>query len=435
MRVIRHALATLLSVIVAACYSRQPLVETTGPLTGNSFVITNVRVFDGQRAIERSNVVVRDGQIASVGGSAPSGFPVIDGRGGTVLPGFIDAHAHVPNEGQLRNALRFGVTTTLDMMTRPEFARAQRARRDSLVQTNLADLWSVGVPITSPNGMGTQFGIPLTTIASPNEAAAIVGARLADGSDFIKIMYEPDAGIVTSISFETLRAVVAAAHARGALTVVHISSLRGARDVVAAGADGLAHLFGDTLIDDALIRQIVTQRMFVVPTLNNFAAFEGGTQRRELASDARIASYLTAAQRTNLTGPAPSKSSPMAPYLARFALRTATENVRRLNAAGVSILAGDDAASDLVAIGAALHLELRFLVDAGLTPVEALVAATSGPARSFRLADRGRIEAGKRADLFLVRGNPLIDIDATRDIVRVFKNGYDVSRTVPAAPK
>jgi imidazolonepropionase-like amidohydrolase len=63
------------------------------------------------------------------------------------------------------------------------------------------------------------------------------------------------------------------------------------------------------------------------------------------------------------------------------------------------------------------------------------VAATSGPARSFKIADRGRIEAGKRADLILVRGNPLTDIDATRDIVRVFKNGFDVARSVPAAPK
>jgi imidazolonepropionase-like amidohydrolase len=278
--------------------------------------------------------------------------------------------------------------------------------------------------------MGTQFGIPLTTISGPAEAQEMVRSRLADGSDWVKIMYEPDAGIVSSISFETLKAVVAAARARGVLTLAHVSSLRGARDVVAAGADGLAHLFGDSLIDAALVKRIVDQGMFAVPTLSNFAAFEGGTQRRGLATDPRLAPFLTAAQRTALSGPAPGKDSPMAPYLARWVLTTATENVRRLHAAGARILAGDDAASDLVAIGAGLHGELEFLVNAGLSPRDALIAATSGPARAFRLGDRGRIVPGARADLVLVEGNPLTDITATRAIARVFKNGFEVRRMI-----
>ena len=433
MRVISIALAALLPTIAAGCHPGVPPTGSTTPVSANSFVVRDVRVFDGERAIERANVVVRDGRIVSVGQSAPSGLPVVDGKGRTLLPGLVDAHAHVPNETALRDALRFGVTSTLDMMTRPEFARSQRPRRDSVIRTDLADLYSVGVPVTSPRGMGTQFGIPLTTIASAQEGPEIVRARLADGSDWVKIMYEPDAGIVSTISFETLQAVVAAARAQGTLTVVHVSSRRGAREAVAAHADGLAHLFGDSLIDAALVKQIVDDGIFVVPTLSNFAAFEGGTQRRELATDPRIGPFLRAAQRTALTGPAPSKSSPMAPYLARFSLATATENVRRLHAAGARILAGDDAASDLVAMGAGMHGELEFLVKAGLTPQDALAAATSGPARAFRLADRGRIVPGARADLVLVNGNPLADITATRSIARVFKNGFDVSRAVPGA--
>ena len=407
-----------------------PAIATTGPVSGNSFVVRNVRVFDGERVMERANVVVRDGRIVSVGRRVPSGLTSIEGEGRTLIPGLIDAHAHVGNVATMRNALRLGVTTTLDMMTQPDFTRAQRPRRDSLVRTDLADLYSVGVPITSPGGMGTQFGIPLTTISSPAEAQETVRSRLADGSDWVKIMYEPDARIVSSISFETLKAVVAAAHAQGALTLAHVSSRRGARDVVAAGVDGLAHLFSDSLIDATLAKRIVDQGMFVVPTLSNFAAFEGGTQRRGLATDPRLESFLTAAQRKALTGPAPGKDSPMAPYLARFTLATATENVRRLHAAGARILAGDDAASNLLAMGAGLHGELELLVQAGLSPREALVAATSGPARAFTLADRGRIVAGARADLVLVQGNPLTDITATRAIVRVFKNGFDVPRVI-----
>lgn len=433
MRCYSTEVALLVALGGLACGSAPSVVTNPAPLSGNSFIVRDVRVFDGTRVIARTNVVVRDGRIATVGQATPSGLPVIDGKGRTLLPGLLDAHAHVANEGTLRNALRFGVTTTLDMMTQPTFARSQQARRAHIVRTDLADMYSVGVPVTSPGGMGTQFGIPLTTISQPAEADSIVRGRLADGSDWIKLMYEPDAGIVSSISFETLRAVVTAAKAHGRVIVAHVSSLRGARDVVAAGADGLAHLFGDSLIDAALVQAIMEKKMFVVPTLSNFAAFEGGTQRRELADDPRVTPFLTAAQRNALTGPAPDKNSPMAGYLARFNLTTATENVRRLHAAGVRILAGDDAASDLVAMGPGMHGELQFLVDAGLSPRDALEAATSRVADAFRLADRGRIAPGMRADLLLVDGNPLLDITATRAIVEVFKNGYRVDRTVPTA--
>jgi imidazolonepropionase-like amidohydrolase len=123
----------------------------------------------------------------------------------------------------------------------------------------------------------------------------------------------------------------------------------------------------------------------------------------------------------------------MAPYLSRFSAERAMENVRRLHRAGVTILAGDDAASSLAAIGVSLHGELELLTLAGLSPAEALRAATGGPADAFRLADRGRIARGARADLVLVNGNPLEDIRLTRAIDRVFKNGFEVSRTPPSA--
>ena len=422
-----HAVIALVSV-TTACRGSAPLQATSGPITGNSFVVRDVRVFDGQRAIDRTNVTVRDGRITDVGRGAPRDLPTIDGNGRTLLPGLIDAHAHIQAESQLRDAARFGVTTVLDMFSRPEFGKAHRARRDSGIATPRADYWSSGVPVTSPRGMGTQFGIPLTTISSPSEAPEIVRTRVADGSDYIKIMYEPNAGIVTTISYETLVAVIAEVRKAGKLSVVHVSSQQGARDVVRAGADGLAHLFADSLIDTELVAAIAARRMFVVPTLTNYVAFHDTVPRRQLMTDPRIAPFLSAAQRKALSGPAPAKDSPMAPYLARFNADRGRENVRRLRAAGVRILAGDDAASDLSPIGVSMHGELQLLTEAGLTPREALAAATSLSAEAFGIPERGRIAAGARADLVLVQGNPLEDITATRAIVRVFKNGYEVSR-------
>ena len=115
-------------------------------------------------------------------------------------------------------------------------------------------------------------------------------------------------------------------------------------------------------------------------------------------------------------------------------LANATESVRRLHAAGVPVLAGTDAGNPGTTHGATLHEELALLVAAGLTPSEALTAATALPARTFSLADRGRIAPGLRADLVLVDGDPTTNIDATRAIVTIWKNGYVVDRTPPVPP-
>lgn len=92
------------------------------------------------------------------------------------------------------------------------------------------------------------------------------------------------------------------------------------------------------------------------------------------------------------------------------------------------MMAGTDAPSPGTAYGASQHGELELLVGAGLTPLQALVAATSAPARAFRLADCGRIGPGLRADLVLVEGDPDRDITATRRIVGVWKRGVAVER-------
>jgi imidazolonepropionase-like amidohydrolase len=404
-------------------------------LEGNSFVIRNVRVFDGERVLDRVNVVVKAGLIISVGrGKPPADLPGVEGSGRTLLPGFIDAHAHVQNDNALRHALRFGVTTQLDMFTRVAYMQGHKADRDRLGKTDMSDLYSAGAPVTSPGGMGTQFGIPFPTIAGPTEASAFVRARLAEGSDYIKVLYEPSAGFVTTISKETLTNVIAAAHAQGALAVIHISSLEGARAAVAAGADGLVHIFADAPIDDALLANMSAKRVFVTPTLSIFAAIDGKSVGPSLAADARLSPFLTDAQRKVLTvAPQSSESgeaNPMGTYLTRFKIDMASANVRRLRAAGVRILAGDDV-PNLASYGVSMHGELKLLTSAGLSPVEALRAATRAPAEAFALKGRGRIIPGARADILLVEGNPTKDIEATRAIVRVFKNGFEVSRKPP----
>lgn len=114
--------------------------------------------------------------------------------------------------------------------------------------------------------------------------------------------------------------------------------------------------------------------------------------------------------------------------LPSLSLDHARAAVRVLAAAGVPLLAGTDAGNPGTAHGASIHRELELLVSAGLTPIEALRAATSTPARVFRLLDRGRLAPGLRADLVLVDGDPSRDITATRAIVQVWRNGVMVAR-------
>jgi imidazolonepropionase-like amidohydrolase len=99
-----------------------------------------------------------------------------------------------------------------------------------------------------------------------------------------------------------------------------------------------------------------------------------------------------------------------------------------LHNAGVTILPGTDAPNPGTGYGVSMHAELLLLTESGLTPEEALHAATAAAAREFGLIDRGRIEPGRRADLLLVKGDPSKDIRATRDILGVWKAGAEINR-------
>lgn len=419
--------AAVLAATLTACGRGDNDAPQSPVAAENTFVIENVKIFDGETISGATSVTVEKGVITSLGGAASGDVRVIDGAGKTLMPGMIDAHVHAFDDAALKNALLFGVAAQLDMFTATEFAAANRGARDSTGRTDKADFFSAGTLVTSPGGHGTQFGLPIPTIEDPADAEEFVRARLAEGSDYIKIVYEPDAGILPSISKETMAAVVAAAHEQGALAVVHISSLAAARDVVEAGADGLVHIFADEPIDDALLAAMAEAGVFVIPTLAIVASIAGEGTGAELAADPDLSPYLTGTQRgfleaTYSGGPSATE------YVNRFNVDIALENVRRMHEAGVVVLAGTDAPNPGTAYGVSMHGELQFLSDAGLSPEAALAAATSAPAKAFGLEERGMIAPGMRADMILVDGDPSEDVRAARKIVTVFKNGFEISR-------
>ncbi|MEV4007476.1 amidohydrolase family protein [Actinomadura sp. NPDC049753] len=398
--------------------------------------VTGAQVFDGEKTLGVTTVLVEDGRIARVGGDVPEGAEIVDGGGATLLPGLIDAHVHTSQES-LALALRFGVTTELEM----QGLHTRDNRGDISENDAIADVRSSGFGITPPGGHPSELfpegfrpgpppGVepagrpPLMPYSTtPEEAVAFIPQLIERGSDYIKFMVD-DGSVeghpgLPMLDQATLNAGVAEARRRGMLTVAHTLTLDATRMAVEAGIDGLAHLFMDRPHTGEIVDLIKDAGVFVVPCVVLDASMMGITGG-DLADDPRVASRLDAAWDRTL------RSS--YGHYPQGVIDDVLATVKALDDAGVDLLAGTDAAMPLpflggIAHGASVHHELQYLVRAGLTPVQALRAATSVPARRFGLDDRGRVAEGLRADLLLVDGDPTTTISDTLDTRAVWRRG------------
>ncbi|WP_415977503.1 amidohydrolase family protein [Rhodococcus sp. 077-4] len=383
--------------------------------------VANATVFDGTALREWTSVRFEDGVITdcSMISAAQEGDEVIDARGGTLIPGLIDAHVHlVP--GALEQSLTFGVTTVLDMFSTP--AVVARARNRASTCKDVADVRSSGIGATAPGGHPSAIYAPIPTLTEPGQADGFVAARIAEGTDYLKI-FSGTGGLWPALDFDTITSLVTAAHARGLVVVAHVSSVAGVEDVVSAQVDVIAHVPANAELGTSLVDRIAQADIAVGPTLVTIENAVGEQGGAGVVRDPRLTEMLGDRVMRKLTSRmSESTGAASVPY------SLAESNVRRLADAGVRLLAGTDAPNPGTVFGASLHRELELLVRCGVTPARALASATSGPARVFGLADRGRISVGRRADLVLVSGDPLTDITVTRAIERVWRSGSACER-------
>jgi imidazolonepropionase-like amidohydrolase len=363
--------------------------------------ITNVRVFDGQQLGEPATVVLEDSLIS--GRAAPDGADIVDGAGGTLLPGFIDTHVHVSEQSHLEALASWGVTTALDMGA-PRFD-ATMALKD---RPGLAALKTAGRPASGPDSMFIKkMGFPPSTaVSGPGDAARFVADRVADQSAYIKIMVEdPKFPGAKPLSAATIAAVVTAAHEAGLTTVAHVVSADTLRTAVVSGADIVTHTPLTSDLGSEAGELLSGRSVTFIPTLSMMQGVVDSIGGRFTF---RVLSLFVPALRMNYAH--------------------ATSAVAAFRMAGKRVLVGTDANDDQGApfhppYGESLHEELSRLVQAGLTPVEALQGATLLAADTFGLDDRGAITTGRRADVVLVAGDPTQDIAATRDIRGVWIGG------------
>jgi imidazolonepropionase-like amidohydrolase len=368
--------------------------------------ITNVRVFDGERLGEPATIVIEDGVLSARALVDASDAEVVDGGGGTLLPGLIDTHVHVDKVSQLEVSVSWGVTTLLDMGNKDlaNLAMLKNARNGPAVK-------SAGNPASAPNSVFVRkmgFSVS-TTVSGPEDAARFVAERVAEGSDYIKILVEdPKIPGTKALGPPTVAALVGAAHDAGLTTVAHVVSADTMTTAVRGGADIVTHTALTSDLGPELKALLAERPVVIIPTLTMMQ----GVVR---AIGGKLAMRLLA---------------PFVPAV-RLNYGHAIATVAAFRQAGAVILAGTDSNDDLtapyqVAHGESLHEELERLVAAGLAPAEALRGATSLAAATFGLTDRGVIAPGRRADLLLVDGDPTLDISATRNIRGVWIGGSRV---------
>jgi len=407
----------LLVLLTGLGYSMSALAAAT--------LVKDVRVFDGERMHAKRSVLFDGAKIvnADFKGTAPAGTIIVDGAGRTLMPGLIDSHVHAYRHLEL--PLLFGVTTQVDMFTGVQVMQDVTKKMREGSNSTQADLFSAGTLATAPGGHGTEYGMTIPTLTTPAEAQAWVDARIAEGSHFIKIVMEEGGSYrnFKTLDVPTVTALINAAHLRGKQAVVHISTLKDARLALEAGADGLVHLFMGKDIDAAdmasLVKLAKARKAFVVPTFSVLESI-AGLKETDVMGDASLTALLDKDQAAPLDttyGKQPNPANLAAPKALTAALHKA----------GVTVLAGTDAGNAGTQHGISLHHELASLVQAGLTPLQALAAATAEPARVFKLGQRGRIAKDYKADLLLVEGDPSKDIAATRRIVTVWKDGADAT--------
>ena len=371
-----------------------------------------VIVGDGSDPIENAVFVVEEDRFVTVGAAgdvmAPDGAAHVDLTGRTVIPALIDTHVHLSVDREaliddLQRRAYYGVGAAVSLGH--DNGDATAAVRDAPV-AGAALAMTAGRGITRPEPGRSEAPYWVDT---PDEARAAVQELAAANVDFVKIWVDDRGGQYKKLTPELHGAVIEEAHEHGLRVTAHIFSLEDAKGLLEAGVDSFAHSVRDMDVDDEFVA-MVQERPDVV-LIPNMGA-RGAHEDMSWLSGTLSGEALEAAQAAHMDRPEAHES---------FGIQA--RNLARLNEAGMKIVMGTDGNA-----GWRPHIEMRDMVESGMTPHEVIVASTSAGAAYLEMSDTGAIAAGKSADFVVLGSNPLDDIANTRDIVSVYLRGEEVDR-------
>jgi imidazolonepropionase-like amidohydrolase len=401
------------------------LVDGTGspPFPNALFVISGERILSvGPASAEAVKAL-------------PAGTQVIKADGKWIMPGLIDAHVHAESEEDLKTMLNWGVTTVRlmaeDVVAAEKFARESMGRRD------IPDVFPAAPIFTAKGGWWDQGEPSDRNIdrfpTTPQAARAAVRKAKALGSREIKLMLDDMAWCrapkptLPRMKADVAEALIAEARREGLRATAHAPNFADAKEAIADGATALAHGVLDP-IDAATIGAMKNGPVFYIPTMDifEFLADTRGFVDSVLA-DPRVVAGLpretVALYRSSAYSDRYRERYPNFENVRRR-LAVLRENLRKLRAGGVPIALG----TDMWAFpGLGVSIEMDLYVDAGLSPLEAVRAATQTSARSLGIdGDRGTLEPGRRADFLVLSADPLRDAKNVRAIAGTYKSGQRV---------
>ncbi|NYZ64146.1 amidohydrolase family protein [Luteimonas deserti] len=447
--------------LLAACSPAplpQPAVDRSAAVGADTtLVIDNARVFDGERDLGVVALVIRNGIIERIEpagvGVSPAETRRVDYRGHWVIPGLINAHAHVGNTlgtehgdrfytrdiviRDLRQFQAYGITTVVALGLNGE---GFTDIRDEVATTPAlgAQLLGAGAGVGTPEGAppAANMGLQRDAVARPADAVSAreaVRAQGAIGVDLIKLWVDDLGGKAPPMTAEVYRAAIDEAHRHGLLVAAHIHDLAPAADLVASGVDIIAHGVRDRPVDDALVAAMRAAGTGYIATLQIDEANYVYAEHPEWLETPFLRNALPAAVHARWSDPqwrADTLADP-ATQRARDAVAMNLRNLGTLRAAGIAIGFGTDAGALPHRVpGFAEHRELELMQQAGYSPQQALTVATRDSARLLRLEDRGLLAPGRRADFVVLGQDPLLDIRNTRAIEAVWQAGVQVGGPV-----
>jgi imidazolonepropionase-like amidohydrolase len=421
-------------------------------------ILEGARLIDGTGKPARDNaaLVIAGDKITAVGTAGklarPKGARVVDLHGRTIMPGLISAHSHAglvvgaanSADAYTREAVQaaalqyeqYGVTSfvTLGLNRDLVYELRDQQRQGSVPG---ASIFTAGRGIGAPGSVPPQPVQPdqVYRAATADEARAQVREMAGHHVDIVKLWVDDNFGKFPKMQPEVFRAVIDECHKHKLRVAAHVFYLADAKALVAAGVDVLAHSVRDLPVDAELTRALKTRGVFYIPTLSVDESFFVFAEQPDVMKDeffthavppALLEIFNSQAYRDKVA------ANPNVPK-EKAAFATASGNVKALHAAGVQVAFGTDSGANPERIaGWGEHHELELMVRAGLTPMDAIMAATRVSAALIKATDRGTLVPGKRADFLVLAADPTTDIRNTRQLVTVWHAGREIKPRVHA---
>jgi imidazolonepropionase-like amidohydrolase len=449
----RNALSFIVVLVASSVYFVRPM-QTQSRSTNSPILYEGARLIagDGSQPVENSAMLVEDGMIRAIGSNgrvtAPAGALRVDLRGKTIIPTLVDAHVHPGFQrgltytadnftrdtlvNDLNRALYFGVAAVQSQgIEKGEVTYQVRAEQQAGTLGG-ARLLIAGRGIGAPNagpGAAAYAGIAYE-VTTEDQARTAVRELAGKKVDLVKIWVDDRNGRAPRLAPNLYRAIIDEGHKHGLRVNAHVFYHTDTVDLVNAGIDALAHLVRDKEMDDGLIDAIVRRNVYVMPNLspewNTYSELphwlkEGDPLLRLLQES--VAAPVIERLRQGY-----SKPDPSAIERTRMQYAILQRSVKKLAAANAKIILGSDTGLQDHLFGMSQHRELESMVNAGMSPMEAIVASTSRAAEYLKLDRSGLLTMGKEANFVVLDANPLDNITNTQRISRIYIRGAEVDR-------